>query len=48
MFMISPIYLNQDFAPGLGSPIFKAWHMKGIRVLSNLFQAGSLMSFQQL
>lgn len=48
LFRLSPIYLNQDFVPGLGLSIFKAWHMKGIRVIGDLFQDGSLMSFQQL
>lgn len=48
LFRLSPIYLNQDFVPGLGLSIFKAWHMKGICVIGDLFQDGSLMSFQQL
>uniref|UniRef100_A0AAY4BML7 Reverse transcriptase domain-containing protein n=3 Tax=Denticeps clupeoides TaxID=299321 RepID=A0AAY4BML7_9TELE len=46
--MLNPIYANWDFAPGVGSPLFKTWYMKGIRVLGDLFQDGSLMSFQQL
>lgn len=46
--MLSPVYLNMDFSPRVGSPLFKVWHTKGIRVVGDLFQDGSLMSFQQL
>lgn len=36
------------FVRGQGSSIFKTWHIKGIRVIGDLFQDGSPMSIQQL
>ncbi len=44
----SPIWGNNYFIPGRNYMGFKNWQMKGLSMVENLYEGGTLMTFQQL
>lgn len=47
-FALTPVTRNEEFAPGINSIVFDNWHRKGIRLIRDVYQDNTLMSFQQL
>lgn len=47
-FALTPVTRNEEFAPGINSYVFDSWHGKGIRLISDVYQGNTLMSFQHL
>lgn len=47
-FLTPLIKKNQDFIPGLHTNLFNIWHDKGLRVIGDLYEGSTLMTFQQL
>lgn len=43
-----PLTKNEEFTPGVKNSIFDRWHVKGIRLILDVYQGNTLMSFQQL
>ena len=43
-----PVTRNEEFAPGTDNNVFDSWHKKGIRLIWDVYQGNTLMSFQQL
>ena len=48
MYRDTPICDNHAFKPSAGDPVFARWREKGVGFLSDLYQGGHLMSFEQL
>ena len=44
----TPIWGNEQFAPGRKDEGFRSWHMKGIQKMMDLYVDGVLLSFEQL
>lgn len=44
MSLLTPIYLNQGFSPGLTYHTFSRWSDKGIKTLGDLIADGAMMS----
>ena len=45
--LLTPIHENPDFQPGLQAG-FAAWRHKGIKVIGDVIQRGSILTFQQM
>lgn len=45
---LQPLTQNKAFPPGVGKGIFKNRYCKGLRLVTDFFKDGNLMSFPQL
>lgn len=45
---LTPVTRNEEFVPGINNSLFDSWHKKGIKLIWDVYQGNTLMSFQQL